>query len=478
MKKIRSKKLYAAAALILSISMLAAGCSGSNDENDGSSAEGTESSVSVNVIGGTETTTTAIVTDDAGLEVEQIPTETVSTTAELETELVLDENGETVTGVGGNAITQPVVTTINTDHTLSDEDILNAITSQPKEVNISKYTGKRYAYDTLTSEEKELYDNIKSGAENLRFKICSSDAFTIEEWTKVYGLVFNQEPQLFYLSGKIKVGKLFYITKDADNINQMQKAIDSTVNKLVDQASGKSTYEQLKIFHDYLVLNSTFESMSSDADYNASIYNAFGHPGEQGDIQCAGYAKAMQYLCDKVNIPCMVVTGENTEGASHAWNVVQVDGEWYNLDCTWDDPILATANYKNVRYKFFLVPDSWIHNKTHMHVNEILLPNGNYVKYFDPPACTGTSQNYFVKSGNVYNDAAAAEKAIKDQIKNAAENGLRTTSIMAGSKDVYKAIYDIRGDLNAYAKTLSGVRGISDECNENMLVIEFDVLYN
>ena len=205
MKKIRSKKLYAAAALILSISMLAAGCSGSNDENDGSSAEGTESSVSVNVIGGTETTTTAIVTDDAGLEVEQIPTETVSTTAELETELVLDENGETVTGVGGNAITQPVVTTINTDHTLSDEDILNAITSQPKEVNISKYTGKRYAYDTLTSEEKELYDNIKSGAENLRFKICSSDAFTIEEWTKVYGLVFNQEPQLFYLSGKIKV---------------------------------------------------------------------------------------------------------------------------------------------------------------------------------------------------------------------------------------------------------------------------------
>ena len=74
----------------------------------------------------------------------------------------------------------------------------------------------------------------------------------------------------------------------------MQKAIDSTVNKLVDQASGKSTYEQLKIFHDYLVLNSTFESMSSDADYNASIYNAFGHPGEQGDIQCAGYAKAMR----------------------------------------------------------------------------------------------------------------------------------------------------------------------------------------
>ena len=113
-----------------------------------------------------------------------------------------------------------------------------------------------------------------------------------------------------------------------------------------------------------------------------------------------------------------------------------------------------------------------------MHVSQKKLASGGYVTYFTPPSCTATAKNYFVQNGSVYNDFDSADKAIKAEIKKAAENGSRAAHIMVGSADVYKAIYDVRTDYNAYAKEFSGVRGVSDECDSEMLLIEFDVLYN
>ena len=465
MKNTRSRKFYAAAALIMAVSMLAAGCSNDDAEN----AEGNE--ISINVIGGEE---------NPGGDENGAAEGTTSMT--FATEIVTNEQGEAETDANGAVVTQVAVPELDPSQTISDDDLLAAMaptTTPAPQINIGQNTGKRYAYETLTSDEKKLYDEILSGIEGLRYKICDEDAYSLEEWAKVYGLVYNQEPQLFYMSGKLKVGKLFYLTKDADAINQMQKSIDASVNKIIQDANGKSsTFDKLKVFHDYLVLNSTFELNGTTSDYNSTIYNAFGSGAAQGNIQCAGYAKAMQYLCDKTGITCMVVTGENSEGDSHAWNVVEVDGEWYNLDCTWDDPILSTPNYKNLRYKYFLVPDKWIHNISHMHVSQKKMSNGGYVTYFTPPSCTATAKNYFNQNGYVYNDFDSADKAIRAEIKKAAENGSRAAHIMCGSTEVYKAVYDVRTNYNTYAKEFSGVRGVADECSSDMLLIEFDVLYD
>lgn len=463
------KKFLSVLAFIMALSMMAAGCS---DDTGSAGADGSETSVSMKVIGN----------EEADLDGNVGSSTTAATAESAETVVVTDSDGNTVTGVGGNAITVHAVTTPVNTETLSEEDILAAMTSQTTAPNLSitKTTTERYGYSTLTAEEKKLYDDIVSGIENLRYKICEEDAYSMEEWAKIYGMVYNQEPRLFYMNSKVKVGKLFYVTKSSEAINQMQSAIDATADKLVQEAAGKSsTFEKLKVFHDYLVLNSSFEFSSGDQSYNLSIYNAFGSGEPQGNIQCNGYAKAMQYLCDKAGIVSMVVTGESMEGASHAWNVVDVDGKWYNLDCTWDDPLMDPPNYKNLRYNFFLVPDKWIHNVTHAHVNQHKLSSGKYITYFTPPACTDTAQNYFIKNGYVYNDFASADAAIKAEIKKAAENKSRSAHIMVGSKDVYDQLYAKGTDYQKYAKEFSGVRGISNKaCSEEMLIIEFDVLYN
>ena len=458
-------------AFIMALSMMAAGCSGNND-SESAGADGSETSLQIKVIGN----------EDPDLDGNVGSATTAVTVEKVEGVAVTDENGNAVTNVDGKTITVPKVTEPENTLSLNDADIEAAMTSQTTEasLNITRTNTERYGYSTLTADEKKLYDDIVKGIEGLRYKICDEDAYTIEEWTKIYGMVYNQEPRLFYMNSKVKVGKLFYTTKSPDAIHEMQASIDAVADKLISEAAGKSsTFEKLKVFHDYLVLNSSFKFSDGDQSYNASIYNAFGSGEAQGNIQCNGYAKAMQYLCDKAGIVSMVVTGETEAGASHAWNVVDVDGKWYNLDCTWDDPLMDPPNYKNIRYNFFLVPDKWIHNVTHMHVNQQKLSSGKYITYFTPPACTETAQNYFVKSGYVYNDFASAEAAIKAEIKKAAENKSRSAHIMVGSKDVYDQIYAKGTDYQKYAREFSGVRGINNAaCSEEMLVIEFDVLYN
>ena len=82
-----------------------------------------------------------------------------------------------------------------------------------------------------------------------------------------------------------------------------------------------------------------------------------------------------------------------------------------------------------------------------------------------------------MKNGLVYSDFASAEAAIKAEIERAAKDGSRTAQITVASADLYDQIFDARMSYNDYSKTFDGVKGLSDECNKNMLLIEFDVIY-
>lgn len=74
---------------------------------------------------------------------------------------------------------------------------------------------------------------------------------------------------------------------------------------------------------------------------NQSAYSAL----VQGRSVCAGYARAYQYLMQQLGIPCYYCTGY--AGENHAWNIVRLDGVYYNVDVTWDDTEPATYDYFN-----------------------------------------------------------------------------------------------------------------------------------
>jgi transglutaminase/protease-like cytokinesis protein 3 len=296
-------------------------------------------------------------------------------------------------------------------------------------------------------------------------------------------MVFNEEPQLFWMGSTVKIDAgvmtVSFKTKDKSEISTMQSKIDaavSTVMAKVNAASG--TFEKLKVMYDYVVLNNNF-SLSAEG-YNASIYNAFT---SNGDLQCGGYAKAIQYLCDLSGIESTVVVGTNEENESHAWNIVYCGDGYYNLDATWGDPI---NNYDEtyIRYTFFLVPDSWIHNSSHFNINKFFKSDGTAIKCFDVPSCTKTTYNYFNYTGNAYSDYTSADAALKSAIDDAIANKKNAVEIRVTSDELFEQLTGGKSPATyqKYAKgKSSSVKGISKhtaDMYKKIGVVYYDIIYN
>jgi len=80
---------------------------------------------------------------------------------------------------------------------------------------------------------------------------------------------------------------------------------------------------------------------------------------------CWGYATLLKALCEEANIETEIISGyvkTDLEKApflkypNHAWNAVQLEGEWYLVDATWDSGLLGTesAYYKKFQENYYL----------------------------------------------------------------------------------------------------------------------------
>lgn len=498
-----NKRIIACAAAVLMAASVFSGCGSSGDgngdttdisinvitggnETDGTPAEGNESSDALQE-GTTAPVTEAVtqlyasavtdsdgnvVTDDSGNEV---------------TELI----GTPVTDADGNAVTTVITTfvdpgahlapdapseeTVDTQAAPDADQLANMITGNidEKKPVITEYNvdhTKRYVYGTLSDAEKKLYDQILEAAKSLKIRLDVDDSVTDEMWVKVYGCVYMQEPQLFWLaSRKVSKGKLWYWEVDESIISSMQKKVEEQAAVIIAKTQGKSDYEKLKVIHDTMVLDCEF---LQETGYNQTVYGGLVDKA----VQCEGYARTTQYLCDLAGIESMVVVGTTEAGVTHSWNVVKVDGKWYNLDCTWDDPLLSEPDKTNLRHRFFLVPDEWIHEKTHFNINKKV--TGTQVKYFDPPACTSTDMNYYTVEGKLFSDNASADAALKEALKTSAAAKVRVAEIRAANQSVYDYI---NGNLKEYAKWIkaenSAVKSVATNCDPTTLVIELDLSY-
>lgn len=164
------------------------------------------------------------------------------------------------------------------------------------------------------------------------------------------------------LSGKALRLTINYIGGTAANGGASRAAMEAADAILAQTVTaGMSDYDIAKALHDYLVLNCVY-------DYDnylrhtvpAESYTADGALLE-GTAVCAGYARAYQLLMQQAGIPCEYVSGY--AGGGHAWNVVEIDGAWYHVDTTWDDPVPDRAGY--VRYDYFLKSDDYMRANRH-----------------------------------------------------------------------------------------------------------------
>lgn len=108
--------------------------------------------------------------------------------------------------------------------------------------------------------------------------------------------------------------------------------------------------------HDYLVANTAYdETLARNTCYDVLT---------AGTAVCSGYALAYQDLLLRAGVPCRYVVSEEME---HAWNLVCIDGNWYHVDLTWDDPSPDLVGY--VSHDYFMLTDQEIASAEEPHYN-------------------------------------------------------------------------------------------------------------
>jgi hypothetical protein len=228
------------------------------------------------------------------------------------------------------------------------------------------------------SLETQLYDLIYTGLSK-RAKSISLRSLSIK-WstanktmlTSIYEKVINDHPRLIYCTGSLT----FYYSSifdriepdyNADYTAEKDAELDAAVNQALGQVSDTSSdLEKALALHDYLVLNCAYNwAVATETEKNMTtsnpVFSAYGALVNQ-DAVCQGYALAYELLLQEVGIQCVMATSDTMK---HAWNMVKLDGAWYHVDTTWDDPTPNTEG--QVFHTYFLISDETMQDSDHEH---------------------------------------------------------------------------------------------------------------
>ncbi len=171
-----------------------------------------------------------------------------------------------------------------------------------------------------------------------------------------------------------------YIT-DTETVQQWRQATEDRISLLCTTlfALDMPDWEKVLLIHDYLVENCSYNEAAAEAESFTVANTAYGCLIE-GSAVCEGYAEAAYILFQAAGLNSYYVEGAG-ESSTHAWNCVEVDGSYYWVDVTWDDPVPADGESENLYHTYFLLTDSEL-NTDHSWLIS---------KY---PSCTNTTWSY------------------------------------------------------------------------------------
>ena len=299
----------------------------------------------------------------------------------------------------------------------------------------------RYYHYICSDTEKEIYAALLSGflEYNNRIAIPFGNIPVDEVW-KVITMVLYDNPRLFFVS-KNKCRIITAIDKTiiepqytfpASSIIELNKWLNECIGEVcspiffVNDAFSKEIY-----IHNYLIQNVKYSK--TNVAQSANAYTVIGALLENYSV-CAGVALTFKLMMDFLDIPCIVAIGntinQGSENSRHAWNIVQIDNEFYQLDVTWD--LLEDQNDRIVKYDYFNLPD------TEMVYSRI--PDYAY------PKCEHMNLNYFMYMNSIAYSISELQDIIERKV-NSNEESIYVKYLNANlcNDEIHRMLNCIRG---------------------------------
>lgn len=316
------------------------------------------------------------------------------------------------------------------------------ISGEPKEVEElrqmevaqSEEGHQEYYFKQLTEEEQRVYRELLKGirAREKEFYLTISDDDSID---RSYHAVLKDHPEIFWVHNREKIYKTTYSDSDycvftpgytyADSeIDEIQTAMEQSfqeVRALIPEDAGD--YEKVRIVYTYVIDHTQYQTGEDDQ----SIAGVFW----KKSAVCAGYAGAVQYLLERLDIPCIYVDGStkgSTEG--HAWDIVKIGQEYYYVDATnGDQPDFLNGDaaqleeHKTIIYDY-LCPFPEEYEKTYTPSEELTVP-----------ACTAKDLDFYVLNQGYFEDYSWQD--IYDYCKMRLDNGAAVVRFKFGSQEAF-----------------------------------------
>lgn len=318
----------------------------------------------------------------------------------------------------------------------------SVISGEPKEVEElrqmevaqSEEGHQEYYFKQLTEEEQRVYRELLKGirAREKEFYLTISDDDSID---RSYHAVLKDHPEIFWVHNREKIYKTTYSDSDYcvftpgytytdSEIDEIQTAMEQSfqeVRALIPEDAGD--YEKVRIVYTYVIDHTQYQTGEDDQ----SIAGVFW----KKSAVCAGYAGAVQYLLERLDIPCIYVDGStkgSTEG--HAWDIVKIGQEYYYVDATnGDQPDFLNGDaaqleeHKTIIYDY-LCPFPEEYEKTYTPSEELTVP-----------ACTARDLDFYVLNQGYFEDYSWQD--IYDYCKMRLDNGAAVVRFKFGGHEVF-----------------------------------------
>lgn len=348
-----------------------------------------------------------------------------------------------------------------------------------------------YAYESLSAEEKRWYEDIEGllGSFGEKTELDGSvldcfDASGVDDTVdKIFRCVLQDRPEIYYVDGysctkymrgeKIVSVEFFgSYTMDKETARKYKTEIEEGARAvLAGIGEGASDYEKVKYVYETIIRSTDYDL---DAPDNQNIYSVFVNHRSV----CQGYAKAAQYLLNRLGVESTLVLGTVDTGEGHAWNLVRVDGEYYYLDATWGDvsyqvdekPEGDAAEDGGTGEGSVSMPEI---NYDYLNITtQELLRTHSVGGIVEMPVCSATAANYYWVEGAYF--ATYDREQMAALFDRAQQQDKGEVHVKCADEVCYQEIYDAlveRQEIFTYFGNEEG--GIAYARNEKQLSMTF-----
>ncbi|MBE6719978.1 MAG: hypothetical protein E7571_04895 [Ruminococcaceae bacterium] len=244
-------------------------------------------------------------------------------------------------------------------------------------------TGESVHLGAVSSTADTVSENVHQGLLAYSSRIdVSTLSCPVEDFDAFYSNVINDNPDLFFVSSSYR----YYYSERTGNVTAVvpqyampQSEVESALEvfyagadkALAEVNDSMSDLQKALVIHDYICSYAVYPQIyDANGNYVASLdldiyHSAYGFFKDNTAV-CAGYTLTYSYLMHRLGIDCEYVSSGDME---HSWNKVKIDGEWYNVDITYDnaDYVEGDNTYGLGYHSCFMKSDSYFQSESGLY---------------------------------------------------------------------------------------------------------------